>query len=162
MTTIKSDIFLGFDLISEFSVVGFSMQMSMADFKANEVWQKFMKSKHQLKEYDGSCYYDVNIYSEHYFESYNLTLLFDKFAGVKSDSTSDYDFEKLIIPDGRYAVFVHEGLATDINKTFQYIFSEWLVNSNEQLDNRPHFMKLPINYDRNNPLVREEIYIPLK
>jgi len=162
MTTIKSDIFLGFDLISEFSVVGFSMQMSMADFKANEVWQKFMKSKHQLKEYDGSCYYDVNIYSEHYFESYNPTQLFDKFAGVKSGSTSDYDFEKLIIPGGRYAVFVHEGLATDINKTFQYIFSEWLVNSNEQLDDRPHFMKLPINYERNNPLVREDIYIPLK
>ena len=58
--------------------------------------------------------------------------------------------------------FVHEGSATDINKTFQYIFSEWLVNINEQLDDRPHFMKLPINYDRNNPLVREEIYIPLK
>ncbi|MFN5346737.1 MAG: GyrI-like domain-containing protein [Bacteroidota bacterium] len=162
MKITKSDIFLGFDLISEFSVVGFSMQMSMADFKANEVWQKFMKSKPQLKEYDGSCYYDVNIYSEHYFESYNPTQLFDKFAGVKSDSTSDYDFEKLIIPGGRYAVFIHEGLATDINKTFQYIFVEWLVDNDEQLDNRPHFMKLPIDYDRNNLLVREEIYIPLR
>jgi AraC family transcriptional regulator len=81
---------------------------------------------------------------------------------VKSDSTSDYDFEKLIIPGGRYAVFIHEGLATDINKTFQYIFVEWLVDNDEQLDNRPHFMKLPIDYDRNNLLVREEIYIPLR
>lgn len=44
------------------------------------------------------------------------------------------------------------------------VWKEFMESKNliEQLDHRPHFIKLPINYDLNNPIVSKEIYIPLK
>ncbi len=158
----KNNVFLKFDYVSEFIVVGCCMEMSLVNFKATDVWQKFMKSKQELSDYDSTCYYDVNCYDERYFDSYNPNRIFKKFAGVKSLIATTNNFDSVLIPAGRYAVFVHEGLVADISKTFQYIYTEWLPQNNEQLDRRPHFMILPIDYDRNNPIIREEIYIPLK
>ena len=161
MMTMKNDMFLRFENVSEFIVVGCSMEMSLTNFKPAEVWQKFMQSKNKLTGSDTECYYDVNSYHEHYFECYSPDKPFNKLAGVKSTAVVD-NFDSLVIPDGRYAVFIHEGLAADISKTFQHIFAIWLPQNNEQLDHRPHFMKLPIDYNRDSTIVKEEIYIPLK
>ena len=122
MMTMKNDMFLRFENVSEFIVVGCSMEMSLTNFKPAEVWQKFMQSKNKLSDSDTECYYDVNSYHEHYFESYSPDQPFNKLAGVKTTMVVD-NFDSLVIPDGRYAVFIHEGSAADISKTFQYIFS---------------------------------------
>lgn len=161
MKTMKNDMFLRFENISEFIVVGCSMEMSLTNFKAEEVWQKFMQIKNKLIASDTTCYYDVNCYNEDYFKNYNPDQQFKKLAGFKAPIDVN-DFDSLVIPDGRYAVFIHEGLASAIGETFKYIFSEWLPQTNEHLDHRPHFMKLPVNYNRDSLIVKEEIYIPLK
>jgi AraC family transcriptional regulator len=158
----KSNCFSRIENVAEFKVIGCSMEMSVVDFKATEVWSKFMQQKNRLTDYDNTCYLDVNIYEEYYFDSYNPSQLFNKLAGVKSDNNTINGFDSLTIQEGRYAIFIHEGLAADISKTFQFIFTEWLPNSNEQLDHRPHFFKLPVDYKNDNQTIREEIYIPLK
>lgn len=117
----KNDVFLRFENVSEFIVVECSMDMSLTNFKSEEVWQKFMRSKNKLTDYDTACYYDANSYHEHYFESYNPDQPFNKLAGVKAAMAVD-NFDLLVNRDGRYAVVIHEGFETNISKRFQYFF----------------------------------------
>ena len=66
------------------------------------------------------------------------------------------------IPKGQYAVFLHRGTSDDFYKTSQFIFGEWLPNSQYQLDDRPHFAVMGGNYyDHENPKSIEEIWIPI-
>lgn len=62
---------------------------------------------------------------------------------------------------GKYAVFLHRGLSSDTS-TFEYIFQEWLPNSDFTLDDRPHFDLLGEKTKRNDPDSEEEIWIPVK
>lgn len=69
--------------------------------------------------------------------------------------------ETLVIPGGLYAVFVHEGPATEGDKTYRFIYTEWLPASEFRVDDRPHFAVMSENYQRDNPN-SEEIWIPIK
>ena len=62
---------------------------------------------------------------------------------------------------GLYAVFVHNGPATDLS-TFFYIFQDWLPISEYSLDDREHFEALPEGYNALDPNAREEIWIPVR
>jgi len=69
--------------------------------------------------------------------------------------------ETLVLPGGLYAVFEYKGLSTD-NSIFQYILGTWLLNSDYDLDDRPHFEVLGDKYKNNDPTSEEEIWIPIK
>jgi len=69
--------------------------------------------------------------------------------------------ETFVLPGGLYAVFDYKGLSTD-NSIFQYIFENWLPNSDYILDNRAHFEVLGDKYKNNDPTSEEEIWIPIK
>lgn len=69
--------------------------------------------------------------------------------------------EPFELPGGLYAVFDYKGSSSD-PRIFQYIFSEWLPNSEYQLDNRPHFEVLGEKYKNNDPESKEEIWIPVR
>ena len=45
---------------------------------------------------------------------------------------------------------------------FQYIFSEWIPQSDYSVDDRPHFEVLGAKYKNNDPDSEEEIWIPIK
>ena len=45
---------------------------------------------------------------------------------------------------------------------FQYIFTNWLPNSEYELDNRPHFEILGDKYINGSADSEEEIWIPVK
>jgi AraC family transcriptional regulator len=42
------------------------------------------------------------------------------------------------------------------------VFSEWLPQSNFELDHRPHFEILPLDYIAKGGQVTEEVWIPIK
>jgi AraC family transcriptional regulator len=50
----------------------------------------------------------------------------------------------------------------DFGSFMNYIFMEWLPQSNYQLDNRPHFQILGEKYKHNQPDSEEEVWIPIK
>jgi AraC family transcriptional regulator len=70
--------------------------------------------------------------------------------------------QQLIVQEGLYAVFNHEGDAVKARETFGYIFGVWLPNSEYELDNRPHFEILGAKCKNNAPDSEEEIWIPVK
>lgn len=106
-----------------------------------------------MQVYDGS---DGNIFSP--------TKLFEKWAAVE---VSSFD----AIPDGmasynlkggKYAVFIHRGLASSAPRTMGYIFGEWLPDSGYELDDREHFEVLPPGYNPLDDNAQEEVWIPVK
>jgi len=70
-------------------------------------------------------------------------------------------FEHLEIPAGTYAVFHYKGLSSD-STIWRYIYSQWLPNSEWELDERPHFERLVSKYKNDDPTSEEDIYIPIR
>jgi AraC family transcriptional regulator len=69
--------------------------------------------------------------------------------------------ESFTLKAGKYAVFNYKGLNTDTT-IFEYIYGDWLQNSEFSLDDRPHFQVLGAKYKNNDPTSEEEIWIPIK
>lgn len=72
------------------------------------------------------------------------------------------EMETYLLKGGKYAVFIHQGLASEATKIMQYIFGQWLPQSKYVLDSREHFEILPEGYSPLDPQAREEIWIPIK
>ena len=150
--------------LNEKKLVGKSIQMSLSDNKTFELWQSFMPLKKNLKQIAGSNLYSIQIFDESLsFSDFNPQTKFLKWAAVE---VADFDFipnglESYILQNGLYAVFIHKGLASDFNKTFQHIFQHWLPQSEYKLDNRPHFELLGKKYINNSPDSEEEVWIPI-
>jgi AraC family transcriptional regulator len=70
--------------------------------------------------------------------------------------------EIIEIPEGLYAVFNYKGDQTNAVSFFNIIYTEWLPNSDYQLDNRPQFEILGEKYKNNDTSSEEEIWIPIK
>lgn len=66
-----------------------------------------------------------------------------------------------MLPKGLYPVFDYTGNSADPS-IFQYIYGDWIPNSEYELDDRPHFEALGARYANDDPLSEEEVWIPIK
>ena len=151
------------ETLAEKKLVGNRMLMSLSDNKTAELWRNFMPGRKEIKNSIGTELYSVQIYHQLYFTNFNPNTEFEKWATIE---VTDFDtvpdeMETTILIGGLYAVFLHKGSNTD-NKTFQYIFTTWLPNSDYLLDERPHFEILGEKYKNGEPDSEEEIWIPIK
>lgn len=95
----------------------------------------------------------------------NADVLFSEVVGAEVDS-----FEGIMEPlvakvlqGGRYAVFTHKGSLTFLQKTFDYIWGTWFLNTREVLDNREDFELYDerfLGFD--NPDSQVDLYIPIQ
>jgi AraC family transcriptional regulator len=85
---------------------------------------------------------------------------FTYWGGVEVLETNK-GFEHLEIPAGTYAVFHYKGLSSD-STIWRYIYSQWLPNSEWELDERPHFERLGSKDKNDDPTSEEDIYIPIR
>ena len=143
-------------------LVGLSMDMSLVDDKTFQLFSTFMPRRKEIVGANDKAVLDLKIYPEGYFQHFNPARRFTKWALVEVDALEH-------IPDGlalfhlsggRYAVFAQRR-ASQSNRIFEYIFSEWLPGSEFVLDNRPHFDILSAGPKRNDPDAEEEIWIPI-
>jgi len=70
--------------------------------------------------------------------------------------------ESFVSYPGLYAVFLHHGPASEVSKTYQYIFGTWLPQSDYLIDDRPHFAIMGEKYKSDSPDSEEELWIPVK
>ena len=118
----------------------------------------------EIKNAVSADLFSLQNYPEDYFTNFTPETIFTKWAAVevKNFENIPEGFEKLEIPSGKYAVFLHKGNTEMFAKTAQYIYTEWLPNSGFQLDNKPHFEVLGDNYlGHENPESEEEVWIPI-
>lgn len=143
-------------------VVGIFSEMSLVDNKTGELWKRFRQRTKEILNRTSEDFISLQVFLEGYFKVFNPAGHFIKWACVEvSDGENIPDEMKLMtIPAGLYAVFSHVGTGADPS-IFQYIYEEWIPNSEYQLDDRPHFEVLAEKYEHNDPASEEEIWIPI-
>lgn len=145
------------------TLLGKRLTMSLTNNRTGELWRNFMPLRHTIKNAVGTNLFSVQIF-KNVFTYNNPNTLFEKWAAVPVTdfSTIPAGMEPLLIPEGRYAVFIYRGSSAEGHKVFDYIFNTWLPTTDYEIDHRPHFELLGKNYKNNDPTSEEEIWIPVK
>ena len=149
--------------LNEKKLVGKRLKMSLADNKTAGLWKSFIPRLKEITNKLNRNFISMSVYKSNYFIDFNLTNEFEKWAAVEVSDFENIpnDMETFRLTGGLYAVFDYKGSSND-QSIFQYIFGNWLPNSNYKLDDRPHFEVLGDKYKNNDPTSEEEIWIPIK
>ncbi|GMN07281.1 hypothetical protein MTsPCn5_26700 [Croceitalea sp. MTPC5] len=144
-------------------LVGLSLKMSLANNKTAQLWGQFGPRIKEIPHRVSENKISMQIYPPSYYAQFSPVTEFKKWATVEVSSFDDIPegLQSFELQGGRYAVFDYKGSSAD-PAIFQYIFSEWLPNSNYVVDDRPHFEVLGPNYKNNHPDSEEEIWVPIK
>ena len=142
--------------------IGKNLSFTYADYRAFELWRSFMPRRNEIKNTLGTELFNIQINPDNF--DFNPQTEFVKWAVV---SVTDFDFlpegmQSLIVEEGLYAVFIYKGDQSGIAAFFNSIYTEWLPNSDYELENRPQFEILGEKYKNNSPDSEEEIWIPIK
>jgi AraC family transcriptional regulator len=124
-----------------------------------------MPAKREIKNAISTDLFSLQIYLNSYsFKQFNYDAEFEKWAAVEVSNFSEIPegMKTLDLKGGLYAVFIHKGPATEGEKTFKYIFTSWIPNSEYELDNRPHFEILGDKYKNNEADSEEEVWVPIR
>lgn len=145
-------------------LVGKSMRMSLVQNTTPQLWKSFMQQRRSIQNSVGSDLYSLQVYDDLYFENFNPHTEFTKYAmtEVSDFETVPEDMETFTLESGLYAVFIYKGLPQDFGKMANYIFGQWIPNSEYELDNRPHFEVLGNKYNPTSEESEEEVWIPIK
>ncbi|OJJ19365.1 GyrI-like domain-containing protein [marine bacterium AO1-C] len=153
------------EFLEETKLIGKKTIMSLADNKTMQLWQSFMPQKTKIENVINSELYSVEVYNDDTsFESFNPTTTFEKWAAVAVNSFESIPegMDTHTLPTGQYAVFPYKGKASEAFGTYQYIYKNWLPNSEYMMDNRPHFALMGEKYKGEHPDSEEEFWIPIK
>lgn len=145
-------------------LVGMSREMSRENDKTTDLWRRFMERRHEIVSRSDQSYISMQAFPAGPDQLLDPTAAFAKWAVVEVESFVDVPegMDSYTLQPGTYAVFEHNGPASDIS-TFMYIFNQWLPSSSTyELDDREHFEVLPPGYDPRDPNAREEIWIPVR
>ncbi|MFY0600206.1 MAG: GyrI-like domain-containing protein [Cyclobacteriaceae bacterium] len=156
---------LRIETISEKKFAGISARMSLAEDKTYMLWSKLMPQKKNIQNAVDDNLYSLQVYDQTMApEDFSPNTSFVKWALVETSGEGDLPdgLEKFTLKGGLYAVFIHKGLPSDFPKTMQFIFGEWMPQSEYQPDHRPHFEVLGSKYKNNHPDSEEEVWIPIK
>ena len=152
------------EVLIEKKLIGKSMRMSFADDKTGDLWRSFMPRRKEIQNTVGSNLYSMQLYAPSFFDAFDPTAAFKKWAAVE---VTDYDsipneMEATTLPGGRYVVFLYRGSSSEAAQAFEYIFTTWIPQSDYMVDDRPHFEILGEQYKNADADSAEEIWIPIK
>lgn len=152
------------ETISSKVLIGKKLTMSFANNRTFILWNSFMPRRKEIRNKIGTELYSLQIYSPLFFDNFDYTKEFEKWAAVE---VTDFEFipndmVSFTLPGGLYAVFLYKGEASKATETFQFILGSWLPSSQFELDDRPHFEILGEKYKHDDPNSEEEIWIPIK
>lgn len=150
--------------LKEKKLIGYHLKMSIINNKTGMLWGKFAPRIKEIKNKVDTNKFSMQVYDASYFETFNPTKEFEKWAAVEVSSFDEVpdDLETYNLIGGEYAVFHYKGSNTESFQFFEYIFKTWLPNSDYQLDHRPHFELLGDKYKNNDVNSEEEVWIPIK
>lgn len=145
----------------------FAGKKASMSFDANttaQLWQAFMPQKSKISEPLEEALFSIECYPDlDFFSGYFPTRLFDKWAAmaIAPEAEIPDGMERLVVPEGLYAVFIYRGLSSEAGAFYRHIFMQWFPSSEYALDHRPHFAKMDHRYKNNDPDSEEEIWIPI-
>lgn len=150
--------------LKEKKLVGHSLKMSLSDNRTGELWGGFApRIKEVPNRISSTEKYSLQVYPPTYYHTFSVKTEFEKWAVVEVAHFENLPsgMKSFVLPEGLYAVFDYKGSSSD-SAIFQYVFFQWLPNSDYLVDDRPHFEVLGTKYKNNDPDSEEEIWIPIK
>jgi AraC family transcriptional regulator len=152
------------ETINEKKFVGKRMTMSYADYRIGELWGSFMSRRKEITNTLTNDLISLVVYAPNHFIDFKPTNEFERWATVEVEDFNKVpdEMETYNLSSGLYAVFNYKGMSSGASAFFQYIYTEWVPNSNYILDDRAHFEVLGEKYKNNDPSSEEEIWIPIK
>jgi AraC family transcriptional regulator len=152
------------ETLNEKKLIGKHITMSFVENKTFQLWSSFMPERKEIQNSIDSNLYSLEVFPVGYFNHFDPKNTFEKWAAIEVSDFNEVplNMETLIIPTGKYAVFIHKGPATEADKTYHFIFTQWLPNSEYNVDERPHFAVMTEKYKKEDPNSEEEIWIPVK
>lgn len=152
------------ETINEKKLVGKRMTMSYADYRIGELWGSFMPRRKEITNTLTNDLISLVVYAPNHFIDFKPTNQFERWATVEVENFNNVpdELETYNLSSGLYAVFNYKGMSSGVAAFFQYIYSEWVPNSEYILDDRAHFEVLGEKYKNNDPSSEEEIWIPIK
>ena len=152
------------ETINEKKLVGKRMTMCYADYRIGELWGSFMPRRKEIKNNLTNDLISLVVYAPNHFIDFKPTNQFETWATVEVENFNNVpvELETYNLSSGLYAVFNYKGMSSGAAAFFQYIYSEWVPNSDYILDDRAHFEVLGEKYKNNDPSSEEEIWIPIK
>ncbi|MEP6794727.1 MAG: GyrI-like domain-containing protein, partial [Saprospiraceae bacterium] len=114
-----------FETLSKKKLIGKRLTMTYLENRTQELWRSFMPCRKEIKNNINTDLISMQIYDGSFnFQQFNPNISFDKWAAME---VSDFDFipegmTSYTLPSGLYAVFIHQGPATEGERTFRYIF----------------------------------------
>jgi len=114
----------------EIKVVGLTVKATMQDapIKCKALWENFMKRTSEIKnQIEGAWYGPSKDTPEKEHD-------FIALAGIGVTDTNEIPegMEAWTIPAGKYLVFTHKGLVSEIGKVWSYIYCEYKGNFNRK------------------------------
>ena len=149
-------------LLPSKTLLGKRLKMSFSNDRTGELWRSFMPYRKDILHKIGIDLYSMQIFDA--MPDFKSDATFEKWAAVEVSAieTVPEGMETYTLQGGLYAVFLHQGPASAFQKTFGFIFEEWLPNSEYELDDREHFELLGEKYKNNDPDSEEEVWIPIR
>jgi AraC family transcriptional regulator len=149
--------------LAEKKLIGHSISMSLANNKTGQLWGQFVPRIQEIQNNVSNDKISMQIYPPLYHQQFSPHTTFEKWATVEVDNldTIPEGMKSFVLKGGLYAVFDYKGSSSD-HSIFQYIFSQWIPQSNYVVDDRPHFEVLGSKYRNNDPNSEEEIWIPIR
>ncbi|MDX5319817.1 MAG: GyrI-like domain-containing protein, partial [Bacteroidota bacterium] len=157
-------MFLRIETHQEVHLAGFHCMMSLLRNQTSKLWQQLMPLRQELSGKPSPKLYSLEIYPSHYFTAFDPDTCFLKWACVpiQPGKNLDDEIKEMILQEGLYAVFLHQGPASAGEKTYRYIHETWLPESAYTLDERPHMSIMDERYKGEDENSEEEIWIPIK
>ena len=150
----------------EILVVGLKAKANFQNISqvTRQLAKQFMPRLDEVKFRKDTFTLSLQNYTHFDFKNFNPNEVFEKWIGVEVTNINDVpqSMQTLSISLGRYLVIDFKGSISDFIKLWRDIHSSWLPNSEFELDNRPHFERLPPSYSPTQNVNEEEIWIPVK
>lgn len=151
--------------INEIKVIGIKGKVRLENNSLPSLWEKFTKVHHIIpntlpsKRAFGICEAtpEIHLISE--------SMEFNEIIGLEVSSYEEVpnSLVSKTIEGGKYAIFTHIGSLNSLDKTYEYIWGTWFLNSKEELNIRDDFEVYDERFlGPNNENSQIDIYIPIK
>lgn len=148
----------------ERKLIGLSQEMCLIDNGTFNLWKNFRERSKEVLNRSSDDFISLQEYPVDYFKAFSPANRFVKWACVEVENLEfvPEKMNSLIVESGLFAVFNYKGTAQNVQAFFQFIYGEWIPNSDYILDDRPHFEVLGVKYKNNDPNSEEEVWIPIR
>lgn len=152
--------------LKSMKMLGMKIITTLAENKTRELWRNFKPGVKEIEQRTDKDFYSIQEYPKDIqMEKFTPHTQFTKWAAVQVHDFNNIPagMDRLIIPSGLYAIFLHKGPVDAFYKTSQYIFRQWLPGSDYILDQRLQFEIMTEKYlGPDHPDSEEEVWIPIR